>query len=170
MGEEGKKVVVVCKTGCKMKSIGKIVIVSSIFIYAGCSTTKKLLYKDDWEGRYTLVEYNCCGDTATKVRLSIIREENDSYSWRMFFEDGQTDTIAGKAKYIRNKLKFFVTNPEVAGKYFVEMVSAGSPVFWMEYHDQGDYYTWWYNEMNNYRRGKMIFAGINYHFKKRTRY
>jgi hypothetical protein len=168
VGEEGEEMVVVRKTSGEMKLVN-IIAVSSLFICAACGTTEKLVYKDDWEGRYTLVEYNSCCDTATKVRLNVVRTGANKYNWKIFFADGQPDTIKGEALYAGNKLKFSVTNPEVAGRYFVKTVSTGSAVFWMEYHNQSAYYTWWYNEMNNYRRGKMLFAGVDYHFKRRMR-
>ncbi len=134
---------------------------------ASCSTPSKLFYNDDWEGSYTLVEYNCCGDTATKVKLNIVRTAVDNYSWRLFFDDATADTIIGNASYNKNKLKFFVDNTEVANRYFVKNVSTGSPVFWMEYHNKFSHYTWWYNDLRDYRRSDKLFAGIDYHFRKK---
>jgi hypothetical protein len=103
MGEEGEYVVVVCKTGSKVKLISKILILALLFVFAACSASKKLIYKDDWEGRYTLVEYNSCCDTATKVKLNLIHTGADRYDGKIFFEDGKTDTVAGEASSIHKK-------------------------------------------------------------------
>ncbi|MGF2413913.1 hypothetical protein [Ferruginibacter sp.] len=149
-----------------MKKIS-VVILFSLLIAAGCGTTKKLIYKDDWEGKYTLIEYNCCSDTATKVKMEIARTGIDRYEWKLFLSEREFDNISGEALYEKNKLKFYTLNQEVAAKYFVEAVSTKSPIFWMEYSGP-KYYTWWYNEMKDYRRSNKIFAGIDFHFKRAT--
>ena len=53
-----------------------------------CGIGKNLVYIDKWEGKYTLIEYNSCCDTATKVKLNIYREAADKYSWKIFFDAG----------------------------------------------------------------------------------
>jgi hypothetical protein len=160
--ETGRKII------SKMKRCGKLIMLASLFITSSCGIPKKLIYKDEWEGKYNLIEYNCCGDTATKVKMEVTRSGVGEYKWELFFTDRQTDTIEGKALYKKNKLKFYVASPEVAKRYFTKEVSSESPVFWMEYLQSGRYYTWWYNDMQNYRQGKMLFAGIDYHFKRGT--
>ena len=133
----------------------------TLLVAVGCGGTNKLEYKGNWEGNYRLIEYNCCGDTATKVKMEIVRERTDEYKWKLFLGEEQADTLTGIALYKKNKLKFYATDPEVATKYFSKTVSLQSPVFWMEDQKQGSYYTWWYNDLKKYRRGKMLFAGYN---------
>jgi hypothetical protein len=155
-----------------------IALVVIVFVLISCMGTKNLVYRDEWEGDYILREYNSCCDSATRVRLVLSREMTDRYTWKIFFNDqSNQDTIYGKAEYVKKQLKFFVSNPEETGRYFKQVIKSSDPVFRMEqdgYYSKGEvrygyYYTRWYNDLIGYQQGKMLFAGVSYHFEKNKR-
>lgn len=173
MGEERKTLGIVCKAGGERMSL-KLTILVCIVLLGSCSPAKKLVYLDEWEGHYTLKRYGCCGEEPTQIRLNIVRSGVDTYEWKMFgFETSPLDTLTGKAKYERKKLKFFVSNIDVARRHFASEVYDNDAVFkieWDNYYSEGDklfvdYYTRWNNELVNYRSQNRLFAGVDYHFK-----
>jgi hypothetical protein len=152
-----------------VKKVKTILVFSFLLVIIGCGVAKKLVYKENWEGDYILIEYNCCGDTATKVKMKINKIVDEKYSWQLYLNNNITDTIFGEAFYKKKKLKFFVSNIETATKYFIKNVAINDAVFVMESEQNDSYYTWWYNDLRNYKTGKMLFSGINYHFKMGNR-
>lgn len=145
-----------------------------MILLSSCGTSRHLVYIDDWEGSYTLREYNSCCDSSTQVKMKLTKTSANEYEWKMFFTRSSTDTIFGKALYQKNKLKFFIINVDVANRYFENSVSSGNPAFRMEYDNYSSdkdilyigHFTRWSNELKNYKQGKVLFAGRSYHFKK----
>lgn len=169
---------VVCAAGGKIKQRNmskKIYFLFVIVVILTSCLSGKLMYIDDWEGVYVLRENNPCCDSAVKVRLRLTREMVDKYSWKLFFTGGSnSDTISGKAVYEKKQLQFFVSDVELANRYFKRNASVSSPLFRMEYDnyytEKGlryvDHFTRWYNELREYQQVKTPFAGVSYHFKK----
>lgn len=151
-----------------------VFIFSFIFLLSSCGVSKHLVYIDDWQGNYTLREYNSCCDTATQVKMELTKTNTNEYDWKLFFTKNNTDTIYGKALYQKNKLNFFVANAEVGNKYFENAIEPNFPVFRLEYDNYYSdknflyigHFTRWSNELRNYKHIKALFAGTDYHFKK----
>ena len=151
-----------------------VFIFSCMFLLTSCGLSKHLVYIDDWQGNYTMREYNSCCDSATQVKMELRKTNANEYTWKLFFTRSNADTIYGKAIYQKNKLNFVIINTEVANRYFENAVSSTAPVFRMEYDSYDSnkdfshvgHYTRWSNELRDYKQGRMLFAGISYHFKK----
>ena len=147
-----------------------LIVMASMF--AGCFSLNPV-YVDDWAGSYTLREYNACCDTATAVKLKLEKQTPDNYNWKVFFTSNNSDTIYGEAVYEKKRLKFFVSDTAIANKYFTKKTNEHLPVFWMIYDDlsskkdsfvRADHFTRWDNDLKDYPRSKMLFAGVDYHF------
>ncbi len=154
-----------------IKIILSVVILSMLSAF---STTKKLVYIDDWEDNYILFEMNSCCNTPKQIRLSVIKKNVNEYNWKMYGTDlNKIDTVFGKAVYKNKKLKFFVNNCDIANNYFVEMITNNMPVFRLEYDNYYsdssfkyiDYYMRWYNSLKKYPNSNKLFAGTAFHFK-----
>ena len=151
-----------------------VFIFSFIFLLNSCGVSKHLVYIDDWQGSYTLREYNSCCDTATQVKMRLMKTNPNEYDWKLFFIKNDTDTIYGKALYKKNKLNFFVVNTDIGNKYFENAIESTFPVFRLEYDNYSsdesflyvDHFTRWLNELKNYKQRKVLFAGTSYHFKR----
>ena len=94
------------------QSSGYIILLLIVVFMAGCGYSYKFVHHDDWEGTYKLIEHNCCGDTATKVRMDLRQANNTGYNWVLFLTSDHSQVISGKAYYRHNKMKFFVNNPD----------------------------------------------------------
>lgn len=150
------------------------------FVFVGlcfmisCSPSNKLVQIDEWEGIYRLKEYNSCCDSVRPVRLIIKKNVDEKYEWKMYWVDGViTDTVIGTGMYKEKKLKFFVTNSEIANRYFVGKINRDKLVFEMQYVNYYsdtntmyiECYTKWANELKGYQSSNRLFAGIHFHFK-----
>ena len=133
-----------------------------------------MVYIDDWEGKYKLIEMNRCCDVKTKVRLGVVKNGNNRYLWEMFFDgDGSKDTMKGKAIYAKNRVQFYLNNGEIANRYFKKGVQGNSSVFWMEYDNYYTdssfkyigYFTRWNNQLKGYKSYHSLFSGVDYNFK-----
>lgn len=151
-----------------------VLVLFSIVLVSSCSSSKKLVYLDEWEGNYVLRKFDSCCDSAMTVSMQVSRENTDRYSWKMFYSEGRkTDTIYGKALYAKKKIGFFVENADDAATLFAKPVSSNRAVFEMEfsnYYTEGDklyvdHFTSWQNELKKYPAKNAMFAGVHYHFK-----
>lgn len=177
MDKDKERVAIDCQAEFEIVKPGMRVLIfifSIIILLNSCGISKHLVYIDDWEGNYTLRKNDNCCDTATQVKIKLMKRSPNEYDWKLFFTRADTDTIFGKAVYRQNKLNFYVVNADVADRFFENAVSTTIPVFRLEYdnyHKDKDFlyighYTRWYNELKNYKHEKGLFAGGSYHFKK----
>ncbi|MEO6670452.1 MAG: hypothetical protein ABIN36_13300 [Ferruginibacter sp.] len=152
----------------------RLLLVIWVLMLTSC-VTKQLVYIDEWEGKYTLWEHNSCCDDQKPVMLTLLKKERDKYEWKLFFTDNtRKDTVYGVAKYIKNKLKFYLNNNAVADYFFVNKTSTAIAVFNMEYdnyYTEKDvlyisYYTRWDNFLIGYKNQNSLFSGTSFHFKK----
>ena len=158
----------------KAKLNSGLLLVGLVFVFTSCFT-RHLVYDDEFEGKYTLWEYNSCCNDEKPIMLILTKRVREQYEWKLFFTVGtKKDTIYGEAKYIKNKLKFYISNPVIASNYFEDEILPGVSVFNMEYdryfQEKGKLYigcfTRWDNYLKGYKNGGSLFAGIDYHFKQ----
>ena len=152
------------------------VVVLSLVLLSSCGVSKHLVYKDDWQGNYTLVEFNSCCDVKTKVKMNLEKKANDQYTWKLFFENEmkELDTLLGVAHYQKNKLNFYLKNSEISNKYFGEVIDKESSIFNLEYdryyrdksQDYIDYFTRWNHSIIGFKRTGKLFGGTDFHFKR----
>ena len=76
-----------------------IIVLSLVLITFSCSSTRQLVYIDEWEGEYKLREYSRCCDTSTNVRLKLNKISNDNYTWKMFLA-GLNNTDTKRKSYL----------------------------------------------------------------------
>lgn len=139
-----------------------------------CSPSKHLVYIDNWEGEYKLWELNSCCNKKTSITLNVERKGLNNYDWKLNNDSFGCDTLKGFAKYIKKKLNFFVTDLNIANKYFRAPISINSKVFCLMYDNYSsdneklyiENFTSWNNYLKGYKNKHTLFSGTDFHFRK----
>lgn len=139
-----------------------------------CSTSKNLVYIDDWEGQYNLWELSSCCNKKTLVVLNVERKGLNNYNWKLYNSFSTNDTLTGLATYTNKKLNFFVNNKTTATNYFKDKLNTNLDVFSLMYDNYSNEngklhignFTSWRNYLNGYESHHALFSATDFHFRK----